>query len=156
MPNKVDEIRFREISDRYGLTPSEVRNIVQSYFGSIVRAAKKLPFNTPRKIYTHAAFRDYERIWNIPCIGRIGTIYSRYMSWRANEAKGIEQMPVPEKSTGYTQEEIEELAKVLLDGGLPKDHTPVKAKRNKTFTKVWIVTKDGKKSAKQVIKKDNV
>lgn len=155
MPNKVEQSRFRELASRYGLKEAEVRCIVNSYFESIVRVAKKLPFNTPRRIYTHETFRDYERIWNIPCIGRIGTSYSRYLTWRANEAKNIDQMPVPKKTNGYTASEIEELAKALLSGEGKMDR-PVTAKRSRPYTKVWIVTKDGKKSAKQVIKKDNV
>lgn len=155
MHSKVDQLRFRELASRYGLKESEVRCIVNSYFESIVRAAKKLPFNTPCRIYTHETFRGYERIWNIPYLGRIGTSYSRYLAWRANEAKTIDQMPVPKKSNGYTQDEIEELAKALLSNEGKKERL-VTAKRSRPYTKVWIVTKDGKKSAKQVIKKDNV
>lgn len=155
--NKSDERDYEKIARELGVSPSDVRSCVLSLFDSIERSFRPMPFSTPRKIFSRKLFAEYIRVWNIPYIGRIGPSYSRYLSWRANEAKGIDMTSRSAYRTVYTQEEVEELAKAALndwrDGDPPVD-LDRKSNRNYPFERVWLVGTDGKKQARQVIPKD--
>jgi hypothetical protein len=149
--SKTEERDFRRIADEFDINAEDVKNIVNSFFDTISSESRKLPFDNPRKIYSKAVFDSFasSRINNIPYIGRIGPVYSRYLKWRANEAKGIEMIPRQRTKKKLTQEEIEAVAEIVLKGGT---YVPDK-KRNNNFKRIWMVGEDGKKSAGQVIPK---
>lgn len=151
--NKLDKKRFDVISSQTGIEPSVVKSVVYSYFNDILRCAKKLPFDNKYKIYSKAAFDEYIKVWNIPYIGRIGTIYSRYKKWRINESKHSSQeysdKAVSRKSDKY---DIERLAFDILSGKAVSVSDYVKQKE-KSYKPVWFVESSKKKrKAKQVIK----
>ena len=88
------------------------------------------------------------RIRCLPYIGRLGPSYSRYLTWRANDSKNFPMMLHPGKRKWMSQEEIELIAKKLLNG----EEMPEIQK--KAFDRIWLVGEGGKKQARQVIKKD--
>ena len=151
MRNQVNEKYYKEIAESLGLSVSEVRRAVLSFFGSILSEVKRLPLDNTRRIYTKSAFDDFTLVYNIPCIGRIGTSYSRYLTWRTNEAVSL---PL-DRRTNYrsrmTQGDIEHIADEILAGRSPE----IKKKRNsELFYNVWLVGENGKRLARQVIKKE--
>lgn len=149
--NRIDEEIYDEIARSVGVSSSEVKRAVTSFFGSISLEAGRLPFDNPRKIYTKSKFDEFSRVWNIPSVGRLGPVYSRYIKWRGNAAKEIEQRPRREYRSRVTREDIERLAEEILSGRKP---TPIRKKKKKElFNSVWLVGKESKKLARQVIPK---
>lgn len=152
MRNKIDDEDFKAIGEELGLSPSEVKKIVHSFFGSFVSSARKLPFNNERKIYSRAAFLEYSFAQNIPFIGRIGTSYSKYLGWRGNESKNLKQVVRSKCRDGYTQEEIEAIALDVLSGRTPQ--LVNKHKSREFYNKIWMVDKGKKRLARQAILKE--
>jgi len=149
--NRTEEAVYGLVADELGLSISDVRLAVSSFFGEIVSESRALPFNNERKIYSKEKFAEYERAWNIPYIGRIGPVYSRYLKWRGNESKNIVQEPRSNYQSRITQSDIEDMAEAILSGRTP---TPLrKRKGNELYNRVWLVGQDGKKLARQVIPK---
>lgn len=158
MRNRIDEKEFARLARELSVDVSVVRSVVHSYFDSLSQQARKLPFNNPRRIFTKNKFSEYEYAQNIPYIGRLGPSYSRYLTWRANEAKNMELAYRRDFKTIYTPEQIESLAdKVLHDWneGDPKIERP-ENKQTYPFKRIWLVGKKGKKQARQVIPNKNV
>jgi hypothetical protein len=154
--NRQEEQACREISEELGLSLTEVRRAVCSFFGVILEEARKLPFNNHSRIYTKDKFDEFISVCNIPSIGRLGPVYSRYLTWRGNEAKMIEQEPRKKYRSRILQEDIEAMAEDILAGRTP---APVTKKRgNELYNRVWLVGQEGKTLARQVIpkKKKNV
>lgn len=140
------------ISDEMGADKNEVSRVIKSYFSDMASRVRALPFDDCTKIYTRGAFLKYEMVWNIPHIGRIGTSHSRYLKWRANESKFIVQDRRSAYTTKLTTDDIESMADAIINGeGLPdmKHRTG-----NDLYKRVWIVTPDGRKQARQVIPKN--
>lgn len=150
--NRQEEAEYRNIADKYGLDPSDVKRAVQSFFEVILRDSLELPYNTPRRIYSKELFQSCAKIRNIPLVGRIGPVYSRYLKWRANESQTLEMAPRSLYRRRITQSEIESAAAAVLSGQAP----PIieKKKGKEMFERVWLVGQDGKKSARQVIPKE--
>jgi len=148
--NRIDEAEFRRIADELGLEPSDVKGAVHSFFETIFRDAKSLPFDNFRKIYSKDKFASFSRVRCIPSIGRIGPVYSRYLKWRANESPNIKQVPRSTYRAGLTQDEVEYIADVALSGGTPSFE---RKKNYDLYQRVWLVGKEGKKLARQVIPK---
>lgn len=159
--NRTDEQEYARIASDLGVSCSEVRSAVSSFFDAIAADAKRLPFNNPRRIYSRDRFRDYETVWCIPCLGRLGPSYTRYLQWRANASKQIVQARRDDYRTVYTQEDIEALARHALYDWKDGD-APITAKRLASgartrkypFQRVWLMGSDGKKQARQVIPKE--
>lgn len=149
--NKTESRDFEIIAEREGVTTSDVKNIVNSFFDVLVSESRKLPFDTPRKIFSKAAFEKNVSVQNIPFIGRFGPSYTRYLKWRANESKGIRMVPREAARKKYTSEEIETIAEMVLKG---EGYAPPERKRNNNYKRVWLVGQDKKKSARQVIPKE--
>jgi len=150
--SKTDEAECRKIAEELGLSVSEVRKAVNSFFAIIALEADRLPFDDVRKIYSREKFGEYAIARQIPSLGRIGPVYSRYLKWRANEAK---ELPSENRSAyrkGLSRGEIEDIASEILSGGTPQIR---KKKNSEMFNRVWMVGKDGKKSARQVIPKED-
>lgn len=146
-----DRMQLRLIADETGIPPQEVSRAVDSFFSVILREASALPFNDERRIYTKDAFDENVSVHNIPFIGRIGPVYSRYLAWRANEARWLETAPRSSYRTGLTQSEIEHMAEEILSGhAIPEIG---RKRRSDLFENVWIVGKKGKRLARQVILK---
>lgn len=141
------------VAQELNLPVSEVRRAVHSFFGIIIRESRSLPFDNQRKIFTKEKFAEFEGVTNIPCIGRIGPVYSRYLKWRGNEAKNTVQAFRSDYRRAITQDEIEHMAEEILSGKAPSPVT--KRKNSDLFNRVWVVGKDGKKSARQVIPKES-
>lgn len=152
MRNRIEDRDFKEIEKQLGIPHAEVKKIVHSFFGSLESKARKLPFNTERKIYSSEGFSEYGYVQNVPFIGRIGTSFSRYLTWRGNESKEQKQVERGRCSDGYTPDEIEAIAREALSG-----KTPMLVKKHKArefYTKIWIVGKGRKRLARQAILKD--
>ena len=150
--NKIDDKLFCEIAERLSIDPSEVKKAVVSFFDVIALDAKKLPFNNVRKIFSNDKFQSYSSASLIPHIGRIGPVYSRYIKWRGNEATTVQFRSKSAYRKGFTQDDIEHIAEELLSGNTPVIN---KKKNSEMFSRVWLVNKNGKKQAHQVIPKDN-
>ena len=141
----------RSIAEELGVSEIEVQRAITSFFGIITGYARSLPFDSERRIYSHDKFDEYVNVTNIPFIGRVGPVYSRYLCWRRNEAKTIGQVKRKEFDTDIEKINIEEIAEALLSGKpLPQKE---KHKKSEKFNRVWYVGKDKKKSARQVIPK---
>lgn len=140
------------ISQEMGVDKDEVARVIKSYFSDMASRVRALPFDDCTKIYTRKVFLTREMVWNIPHIGRIGTSYSRYIKWRANESKNIVQDKRSAYSTKLTSDDIESMADAILSGGsLPE----VKHRTgNDLYKRVWIVLPNGRKQARQVIPKN--
>jgi hypothetical protein len=148
---RIDEAEYRRIADKYGLDASDVRRAVQCFFDVILRESAGLPFDNPRRIYSKEKFQEYAKTRNLPYLGRIGPVYSRYLKWRANESQTMEMAPRSSFRRGITQSEIESTAAAILSGQTPP---PINRRKNsELFDRVWLVGQDGKKSARQVIPK---
>jgi len=145
---------YRRIADDNGLSLLDVSKAVVSFFDNIAIESRSLPFDNPRKIFSVHAFKEYERVYCIPYLGRLGTSHSRYLKWRANESKNENMVPRSSFKNGLDSEDIERLAMEALSGN--KVSAPVK--RSQPFKRVWMINETGKKQARQVIpkEKDNV
>ena len=153
MRNKTDEAEFRRIASELGLEVEDVSSIVNSFFAVMLGEARSLPFNNHRKIFTKDKFSEYAVVRNIPYIGRLGPAYSRYLKWRGNESRDLSQVPRSSYRSRLSQNEVENMAAEILSGGTP---SPIRKKRNsELYERVWLVGQDGKKSARQVIPKEN-
>lgn len=148
----------KRIAEEEGLELSEVRKAVLSFFDSIISDTRKLPFDNPQRIYSKDAFLQKSFVVNIPYIGRIGPVYSRYIKWRSEEAEELENVSRKDVRRIYSEPLIEAEAKKALSGQkvnvkLLKERIP----RGK-YNKVWMIGGDGRrKAARQVIvnKKNN-
>lgn len=152
MRNRIESSDFAAVSFELGVPVSVVRSVVYSFFDSVSKKASSLPFSTATKIYDRKAFDKHCFVCNIPYIGRIGPVYSRYLQWRSNEAKSIERKPRCAVSNGITPVDIEKLAESIIDGiELPEvKRTTV----SEQYDRVWIVGDSGKRLARQVIIKE--
>ena len=147
-----DSARCRILAERYGLTDTEVRKVVDSFFSVLCHDAKSLPFDNPRKIYSCEGFQRFVMVRQIPFIGRLGPVYSKYLKWRANESSLIEMAPRSSYRRRVTQSDIESTAGAILSGQTPP---PLRKRKGKEmYERVWLVGQDGKKSARQVIPKE--
>ena len=149
--NKIEEADFSKIAKELGVSASEVRRAVYSFFGIIVRESRNLPFDNPTRIYKKERFDELVKVRNIPYIGRIGPVYSRYLKWRGNEAKNQPQASRSEYRSRVSQDDIENMAAEILSGKTP---SPLrKYKKTELYNSVWLVGTNGKKQARQVIPK---
>lgn len=140
------------VSEELGVPAPEVSRAVRSFFGAIVRESRSLPFDNGRKIFTKEKFAEFGGVTNIPRIGRMGPVYSRYLKWRGNEARNTVQASRSGYRSAITQDEIERMAGEILSGKAPSP--VIRRKGSDLFDRVWVVGKDGKKSARQVIPKE--
>ena len=148
--NRLEEAELKLLSEESGVPVSEVRRVIHSFFDEIIQESRTFPFDSERKIFTKEKFKDYEKVWNIPYIGRIGPVYSRYLKWRGNEAKNNGQLLRSNCRAVISQDEIEHIAEEILSGRAP---FLVKKKNSDLYDRVWLVGKTGKKSARQVLPK---
>lgn len=149
--NKIQQADFKVISTELGIPVSEVERIVNSFFHVIDSNARRLPFDDARKIYTKERFEEFVSVCNIPYLGRLGPVYSRYLKWRQNESYERIQVPRSSYRSGFTQDEIEHIAGDILAGRTP---SLKKNKKTDLYNQVWMVGKDGKKLARQVLPKE--
>lgn len=150
--SRQEDVEFARIAKKYGLSVSEVKRAVYSFFDDIVRKSKALPLDNPQRIYRRDKFEEYELVWNIPHIGRIGPTYSRYLKWRANESKNYPQAHRDNYRSRLTQGDLDYIAGEILAG---RPVPPIrKRKGNEMYNRVWLVGKDGKRQAYQVIPKE--
>ena len=149
--NRTEEAIFSYLAELTHTTASEVKRAVTSFFSVIALEADRLPFDDERKIYTRAKFDEFVCAYNIPYIGRLGPVYSRYLKWRSNDARGLPRSKRSDYRVGLTRSEIEDIAEEILSGGTPQIN---RKKNSELFNRVWLVGKEGKKSARQVIPKE--
>lgn len=152
--SRTDRARCRCISDETALPQREVMKAVEAYFDSIVEKTRSLPFDTPKRIYSRAAFARCSFVVNIPYIGRIGPVYSRYLKWRSSESRDIDMVSRADVREDHFRPMIEEAARDALDGKA----VDVRALRERIprgkYEKVWLVDAEGRRrSARQLIKK---
>lgn len=142
---------FEIVANQLGVSVSDVKNIVNSFFDVLVSESRKLPFDNPQKIFSKEVFDRFAVVRQIPFIGRLGPSYSRYLKWRANEAKEIKMVPKHLARKKFTKDEVETIAEMVLKG---EGYAPPERKRNNNYKRVWLVGQEGKKSARQVIPKE--
>ena len=150
--NKIEEADFALIAKELDVPASEVKRAVYSFFGIIVREARNLPFDDSTRIYTRERFDDFVKVRNIPSIGRIGPVYSRYLKWRGNEAKSQTQVNRRVCRVRIPQSEIEAMAAEALSGRTPSP--VVKPKLTESYKRIWMIGRVGKRLARQVIQKE--
>lgn len=152
MSSRIENSDFASIASELGIPITEVKRIVHSFFDAIAERARLLPYNDARRIYSKDFFcGQFVYAINIPFIGRLGTSYSRYLKWRANEAKLIKQEQRSKYRSRITQDDIEHIAEEVLSGLTP---SPVfKKKGSELYNRVWLVGSNGKRLARQVIPK---
>ena len=149
--SRLEYADFKIICTGLGISPDDVQRVVYSFFDSMSDYARRLPFDDVGRIYSKQKFEEYERVWNIPFIGRIGMSYNRYLKWRANESKTIDQEPRNLYRSRFSQDEVEHMAGEILAGKVP---TPINRKKgSEMYRRVWMVGKNGKRLARQVIPK---
>ena len=149
--SKIEEAGFLRVSEDLGIPVSEVARAVRSFFDVIISDAKRLPLDDKNRIYTRGKFKEYVKVTNIPYIGRLGPVYSRYLKWRENESKHLPQKPRDDYRSRMTQDDIETIAEAVLSGNpIPEIK---RRKGSELFERVWMVGTEGKKSARQVIEK---
>ena len=161
--DRINSEVYSRLALRYGVSEEEVRRAVVSFFDIILSESKALPFDSPKKIYSRDKFLEYGSVTAIPCIGRMGPVYSRYLKWRANEAKELGIVSRKSFRKGLSREEIEELASKVLDGGqtsllnLPDNAVSSNRPRRHhgKYNRVWLVGKSGRRLAWQVIPEGN-
>lgn len=149
--NRIHESDYRRIAEELNIDSSDVRKAVQSFFSVIAADARKLPFDNHKRIYSKDAFDRFAVVRNIPYIGRIGPVYSRYLKWRVNESKNYSMASRDSFRSRWSQGEIEDIAAAVLSGRIPPK--PKRLKWSEMFDRIWMVGKEGKKSAVQVIRK---
>lgn len=140
------------IAEYEDVAVSEVRKAVSAYFDSIVSDARKLPFNNPQRIYTKPAFEQQSFVVNLPYLGRIGPVYSRYLKWRREEAKEFDHVERKKVRQIYAAPIIEEEAKKAL-AGQKASSTVLRERIPKgKYNKVWMMHEGGlRRAAKQLI-----
>ena len=149
--SKIEEAGFLRVSEEFGVPVTEVTRAVKSFFDVVALDAKRLPFDDKNRIYSKDKFESMVGVVNIPYIGRLGPVYSRYCKWRENESKELPQKPRSDYRSRMTQDDIENIAEAVLSGSpLPEIR---KKKGSELFERVWFVGTDGKKSARQVLEK---
>lgn len=154
MADKTNNSRCLEVAELLGLDLSDVKRAVWSFFDSISVHAKRLPFDNRRRIYTADSFSLLSFVRHIPFVGRLGPVYSRYLLWRSNELNNDQIAPRSSYRHRWKQSELETMAADILSGKTPS--IIQKRKKSELYDTIWIVGKDGKKLARQVIKKDDV
>ena len=150
--SRIDEAEFRRIAGKYGLSDKEVRRAVHSFFDIIVSEANRLPFDNPERIYLRDKFDELVTIRNIPFIGRIGPAYSRYLKWRGNEARGVTMVARSRYRSRLTDDDLDYIAGEILAGRTPPP--VVKRKGKDMYNRIWLIGKNGKRLAYQVIPKE--
>ena len=149
---KQDKKVCKEIAHQEGVSAIEVSKAIQSFFDSIVSAARKLPFDKETRIYSPAAFKQYPLCFNLPYLGRIGPLYSQYLRWRSSEAKGQESVARSQIKKVHTKPLIEEAAKQALAGNKVDPSFLKKRLPSGKYSTVWLVGENNKKkAAKQII-----
>ena len=151
--NSIDEADFVSVANKLGYDAEDVRKVVHSFFDSITIEARNLPFDDGRKIYSKEVFDSYRSVYQIPKLGRIGPVYSRYLKWRANESRNQELAHRSNRKGKYLEEDIEKYAADILSGKNPEK--PEKKKAKEFYDRIWLIGKDGKKQARQIIKKSS-
>ena len=143
--SRIDIKTYNLLADRYDISADEVRRIVVSFFDTLQSEAKSLPFDNDTRIYSKNKFNEYVNVQSIPFVGRIGPVYSRYISWRRNESETLGQQLKSSFKVESRKQKADELAKQILKG-----HN-CSVEKNGKYKKIWIVQTDGKKLARQVI-----
>ncbi len=139
------------VSKNLGVPVEEVRRIVHSFFDDIGSKARRLPFADTSRIHRRKSFDKYLFAVNIPCIGRIGPVYSRYLKWLENESGMSGQELRKAHQRRLTKDEVESLAADILSGRMPD--MPERKKGNEVYRRIWLVDADGKRLARQVFPK---
>lgn len=153
---KIDTDVLCVIADAFGIPESEARRAVVSYFDSIVDAFKASHFDDLTRIYMRDAFDERSSVVNIPYIGRIGHVYSKYLKWRSDASASLDTVRRDRRRRVGLAETIEQLAERALAGEKIRGIGRLKVPAG-TYKNVWVVSKAGKRAATIVIKnKENV
>ena len=152
--SKRDRQIVRDIAVETGLDAREVGKAVNSFFHVLLSEFRGLPFNNPGRIYTPAAFSSLSKVFNIPYIGRIGTMYSKYRKWRASESENLDTIMRVHMRKDSRQDLIDR-AYIDAMSGKPVDSESIRRRTKKgLYTTVWVIDEDNRhKAARQVIKK---
>ena len=139
------------VSRNLGVPVEEARRIVHSFFDDIGSRARRLPFADTSRIHKRNSFDKYLFAVNIPYVGRIGPVYSRYLKWLENESGMSGQELRKAHRWRLTKDEVESLAADILSGRTP--NIPERKKGNEIYKRIWLVDADRKRLARQVFPK---
>lgn len=152
--SKIDERWCRKYASENDLNICEVKKAIVSFFDDIVFSVRKLPFNNIRRIYSADALEEIADVYNIPYIGRIGPIYSKYVKWRKEESENYDMLLRKTAFRKHFNERVDEAVERAMAGerigkGFLRDPVP-----SSLYHKVWLIDKNGKrKAARQLFKK---
>lgn len=150
--NKIENRLIVLVASTVGVPLVEARRAINSFFDLIVLKAKALPFDNECRIYSRQAFGQKGFAINIPYLGRIGPVYSRYLRWRANASKDQLQENRGQYRSRISEDDIEHIAERLLSG---RPLPPIKKTKGKDiYKRVWFVDENGKRLARQIIRKE--
>lgn len=142
----------KKMAAEEGVSFSEVKKALLSFFDSIVSAANRLPFDRDNRIYSFGAFHEYPYCVNLPYLGRLGPVYSLYIKWRAKESKTQDTVLRSRAKKEHLKPLIEEAAKQALSGNKVDSSLLQQRLPSGKYKTVWLVDKNKKKkAAKQMI-----
>lgn len=152
--SKIDCSECEKIAREENIPLSVVKNIITSYFDSMVIAAKALQYNNKQRLYTKKAFLENAFVINIPFIGRIGPVYSCYIKWRKQLSKNLEQIKKSALKRFHYGKYLEEEARHALNGEKVNIELFGRPNAKDGYCRVWIIKENDKKvSARQIIVK---
>lgn len=150
--SRKDRRRCGDIALETGTEPKEVERAVSAFFSTIISDVKRLPFNNPGRIYKPDAFEELCYVTNIPFLGRLGTVYSKYRKWRSEVASDIEMVDASDAKSEYYKPLIEEEARKALRGEKVNVYRLKERVPSGMYRRVWIMRRNGKRSsARQMI-----
>lgn len=151
--DRLEDSGIRSVSESLGVPADEVRRAVHSFFDDIGSRARHLPFADTSRIHRRKSFDRHLFAVNIPYVGRLGPVYSRYLKWLENESEMSGQEIRDGCSRRMSQSDIESLADDILSGREPV--LPERRMGNDMYKRVWLVDAGGKRLARQVLPKDD-
>ncbi len=151
--SRTDDAVCAEIADELDVPVSEVRRAVVAYFDELIDRTDSSGLSDVSKIYRPDAFAEKAFVVNMPYLGRIGPVYSRYLSWRRDALSAKETIGRSDVRRHYSAGHIERLAAQALNGE-PVSVLESKRVPSGLYKTVWLVDSNGKKAARQVIVKD--
>lgn len=149
-----DRRTVRSIASETGLDAREAGKAVSSFFYVLLSEFRSLPFNSPGRIYTPAAFSSLSKVFNIPYIGRVGTMYSKYRKWRASVSAELDTINRSDIRQDSRRDMLDTAYHDAIHGR-QVDASAMKGRNVKgRYTTVWLIDENGhRKVARQVIKK---
>lgn len=141
-----------DIATEVGYDTRAIERAVSAYFSVIISDVRRLPFNSHSRIYKPDAFEENGYVVNIPYLGRLGTVYSRYRKWRASVSSENDTVRKEDARSKYFEPLVEEEARKALRGERVNVYRLRERVPSGMYRRVWIMKGNGKRSsARQMI-----